>query len=238
MLRGSSAGARRSPTSSCRRVGGDLALFQRVNRRLARSEGAVDRTFVDRALRRLRRAGRAPRSARRGRRCSPPPASSAAPPSRLVDRVAAATRIIVCWAMGLTQHRQAVATIREIVNTLLLRGSIGRRGAGLCPVRGHSNVQGDRTMGIDERPSRRLPRRLAAAVRLRRRRASHGYDTVDAIAGDGGGRRRRLRRPGRQLRRRRARHRGDERGAGPLRAHGAGVDEAQPLARALRGRRR
>src|SRR5690606_23819945 len=61
-------------------------------------------------------------------------------------------RIIVCWAMGLTQHRNSVATLREIVNFLLLRGNIGKPGAGVCPVRGHSNVQGDRTMGICEKP--------------------------------------------------------------------------------------
>ncbi|HEX4796742.1 MAG TPA: FdhF/YdeP family oxidoreductase [Humisphaera sp.] len=61
-------------------------------------------------------------------------------------------RIIVCWAMGLTQHKNSVQTIQEIVNFLLLRGSIGKPGAGVCPVRGHSNVQGDRTMGIWERP--------------------------------------------------------------------------------------
>lgn len=61
--------------------------------------------------------------------------------------------IIACWAMGLTQHRNAVGTIQEIVNFLLLRGNIGRPGAGPCPVRGHSNVQGDRTVGICEKPS-------------------------------------------------------------------------------------
>lgn len=60
-------------------------------------------------------------------------------------------RVITCWAMGLTQHRNAVATIREVVNVHLLIGAIGREGAGLCPVRGHSNVQGDRTMGIFEK---------------------------------------------------------------------------------------
>ncbi|MDY7228292.1 FdhF/YdeP family oxidoreductase [Hyalangium rubrum] len=60
---------------------------------------------------------------------------------------------IFCWAMGLTQHRNAVANIQEIANVALLRGSVGRPGAGLCPVRGHSNVQGDRTMGIVEKPS-------------------------------------------------------------------------------------
>ncbi len=62
-------------------------------------------------------------------------------------------RTIFCWAMGLTQHRNAVANIQEIVNITLMRGSIGKPGAGLCPVRGHSNVQGDRTMGILEKPS-------------------------------------------------------------------------------------
>ena len=63
-------------------------------------------------------------------------------------------KIIACWAMGLTQHRNAVDTIKEIVNLLLLKGSIGKPGAGTCPVRGHSNVQGDRTMGINERPTK------------------------------------------------------------------------------------
>jgi molybdopterin-dependent oxidoreductase alpha subunit len=71
----------------------------------------------------------------------------------LVERVLRSQRIIVCWAMGITQHKNAVHTIREIVNFLLLRGNMGRPGAGVCPVRGHSNVQGDRTMGIWERPS-------------------------------------------------------------------------------------
>ena len=61
-------------------------------------------------------------------------------------------KIIACWAMGLTQHKNAVDTIKEIVNLLLLKGSIGKPGAGTCPVRGHSNVQGDRTMGIYEKP--------------------------------------------------------------------------------------
>jgi len=64
----------------------------------------------------------------------------------------ASKAVIACWAMGLTQHKHAVATIEEVVNLLLLRGNIGRQGAGLCPVRGHSNVQGDRTMGIYHLP--------------------------------------------------------------------------------------
>ena len=90
--------------------------------------------------------------------------------------------------MGLTQHRNAVATIREIVNLLLLRGTIGQPGAGVCPVRGHSNVQGDRTMGIWENARRRVPRRAARPSSASTRRAPHGYDTVDAIRAmrDGG----------------------------------------------------
>src|SRR5690606_25380265 len=63
---------------------------------------------------------------------------------------------IICWGMGITQHRRSVATIQSLVNLLLLRGNIGRPGAGACPVRGHSNVQGDRTMGICEKPSPRF----------------------------------------------------------------------------------
>ncbi len=70
----------------------------------------------------------------------------------MADVYLGAQRVIATWAMGVTQHRHSVATIREIANLLFLRGHIGRPGAGLCPVRGHSNVQGDRTVGINERP--------------------------------------------------------------------------------------
>ena len=79
------------------------------------------------------------------------------PESRIREAVALLKekkKIIFCWAMGLTQHKNAVDNIREIVNLLLLKGSIGKPGAGTCPVRGHSNVQGDRTMGIWERPKK------------------------------------------------------------------------------------
>lgn len=99
---------------------------------------------------------------------------------RVAEQLAASRRTIVCWAMGLTQHTHAVATIAEVTNVLLLRGMIGKPGAGLCPVRGHSNVQGDRTMGIWER----APETFLAALEARygitvpRR---HGYDTVNAI---------------------------------------------------------
>jgi len=89
-------------------------------------------------------------------------------------------KIIVCWAMGLTQHKNAVVTIQEIVNLLLLKGSIGKPGAGTCPVRGHSNVQGDRTMGIFERPSKAFLDSIERNFHFKPPQA-HGYDTVEAI---------------------------------------------------------
>ncbi|HKS27490.1 MAG TPA: FdhF/YdeP family oxidoreductase [Pyrinomonadaceae bacterium] len=89
-------------------------------------------------------------------------------------------RTIVCWAMGLTQHKNAVANIQEIVNLLLLRGQIGKPGAGACPVRGHSNVQGDRTMGIWERPTEQFLNSLAREFDFEPPR-KHGLDTVESI---------------------------------------------------------
>jgi molybdopterin-dependent oxidoreductase alpha subunit len=89
-------------------------------------------------------------------------------------------RTIFCWAMGLTQHRNAVANIQEIVNLMLLRGQVGKPGAGLCPVRGHSNVQGDRTVGIWERPTELFLDQLGEAFDFEPPR-NHGYDTVRAI---------------------------------------------------------
>ena len=89
-------------------------------------------------------------------------------------------KIIVCWAMGLTQHKNAVDTIKEIVNLLLLKGSIGKPGAGTCPVRGHSNVQGDRTMGIYEKPSQNLLDSVEQHFKFTPPSA-HGYDTVESI---------------------------------------------------------
>ena len=89
-------------------------------------------------------------------------------------------RTIFCWAMGLTQHRNAVANIQEIVNLMLLRGQVGKPGAGLCPVRGHSNVQGDRTVGIWERPGAAFLDKLGAEFDFEPPR-NHGFDTVKSI---------------------------------------------------------
>ena len=88
--------------------------------------------------------------------------------------------IIICWAMGLTQHKNAVDNIRELVNILLLKGSIGKKGAGTCPVRGHSNVQGDRTMGIWEKPQDSFLDNLEKEFNFKAPR-KHGLDVVDAI---------------------------------------------------------
>ncbi|WP_108718931.1 FdhF/YdeP family oxidoreductase [Miniimonas sp. S16] len=98
----------------------------------------------------------------------------------LADRLIASRATIVCWAMGLTQHKHAVRTLKDIVNVLLLQGNIGRRGAGVCPVRGHSNVQGDRTMGIFERMPGRFHDALDAEFAFTSPRL-FGFDTVAAI---------------------------------------------------------
>src|SRR5207253_6139998 len=89
-------------------------------------------------------------------------------------------KIIACWAMGLTQHKNAVNTIKEIVNLLLLKGSIGKPGAGTCPVRGHSNVQGDRTMGINERPTKLFLKSLEDHFHFTPPQ-QEGYDVVKSI---------------------------------------------------------
>jgi len=87
---------------------------------------------------------------------------------------------VICWAMGITQHRNAVATIKEITNVALVQGNIGKPGAGLCPVRGHSNVQGDRTMGIWEKPPAHFLDALGAEFGFEPPRES-GLDVVDSI---------------------------------------------------------
>ena len=89
-------------------------------------------------------------------------------------------RMICCWAMGLTQHKNGVANVQTLVNFCLLRGQIGRAGAGLCPVRGHSNVQGDRTMGIWEKMSERFRKALGREFDFAPP-VKDGYDTVNAL---------------------------------------------------------
>ncbi|RIA09942.1 molybdopterin-dependent oxidoreductase alpha subunit [Flavobacteriaceae bacterium MAR_2010_72] len=89
-------------------------------------------------------------------------------------------KLIICWAMGLTQHQNAVDNIRELVNLLLLKGSIGKEGAGTCPVRGHSNVQGDRTVGIWESAPQSFLDRIEKKYGFKPT-SKHGYSVIDAI---------------------------------------------------------
>lgn len=98
----------------------------------------------------------------------------------LAEVISASKSMIICWAMGLTQHENGLDNIEEIVNLLLLGGHFGRPGAGACPVRGHSNVQGDRTMGIWERPSKEFLSRLGQAFDFQPPEKP-GYDVVEVI---------------------------------------------------------
>ena len=99
---------------------------------------------------------------------------------QLVERVLSSRKVIVCWAMGVTQQKHGVATVREIVNFLMLRGNLDRPGTGVCPVRGRSNVQGDRTMGIWEK----MPQSFLIALQREfgfTPSPEHGLDAVDSI---------------------------------------------------------
>ncbi|MCH4552875.1 FdhF/YdeP family oxidoreductase [Aestuariibaculum lutulentum] len=98
----------------------------------------------------------------------------------VLDLIINRNKIIVCWAMGLTQHENAVDNIRELVNLLLLKGSIGKEGAGTCPVRGHSNVQGDRTVGIWEAAPQKFLDKIEAKYGFKPT-TKHGYSVIDAI---------------------------------------------------------
>jgi molybdopterin-dependent oxidoreductase alpha subunit len=99
---------------------------------------------------------------------------------KLADSYLTSKQVIIAWCLGLTQHEHGVDTVREIVNVLLLRGNIGREGAGPCPIRGHSNVQGNRTCGINHRPDEAFLDRLAEVCGFEPPR-EHGLGTVETI---------------------------------------------------------
>ncbi|MGC1184046.1 MAG: FdhF/YdeP family oxidoreductase [Candidatus Dormiibacterota bacterium] len=101
--------------------------------------------------------------------------------AKLAERIIDAKSVIIAWAMGLTQHKRAVPTIREVTNVQLLRGNIGRAGAGLLPVRGHSNVQGDRTMGIYEKMPPDFLDKLGREFHFQPVREA-GWDSVQSVA--------------------------------------------------------
>jgi molybdopterin-dependent oxidoreductase alpha subunit len=166
------------------RIGGDMALFAGLGRLLLEADDRAPGTVIDRAFVDTHCAGFDEYRRRTLDVDIDTVLSATGIEQTQLDRVAAALmasqRTIVCWAMGLTQHRHAVATIAEITNVLLLRGMIGKPGAGVCPVRGHSNVQGDRTMGIWEKMPERFLDALDREFGITSPR-KHGYDTVDAI---------------------------------------------------------
>ncbi|MEV7285832.1 FdhF/YdeP family oxidoreductase [Streptomyces sp. NPDC093252] len=161
------------------RIGGDQALFRLLNRLILEREGAVDEEFVRAHTHGFEEFAAAARAADWDETLTAT-GLPRADIERALEMVLASRRTIVCWAMGLTQHKHAVPTIREVVNFLLLRGNIGRPGAGVCPVRGHSNVQGDRTMGIFERPAPAFLDALEKEFGFAPPRA-HGLDVVRAI---------------------------------------------------------
>ncbi|WP_043486587.1 MULTISPECIES: FdhF/YdeP family oxidoreductase [Streptomyces] len=167
------------------RLGGDLALFQALNLLLLEAEEAAPGTVLGRSFIDSHTSGFAEFAEHLHKTVSWPDVLTATGLTRgeiedLRDLVLRSGRIVVCWAMGLTQHKHGVPTIREVVNFLLLRGNIGKLGAGVCPVRGHSNVQGDRTMGIWEQ----MPQEFLDALEKEfsfTPPAAHGWDTVASI---------------------------------------------------------
>ncbi|WP_329194378.1 MULTISPECIES: FdhF/YdeP family oxidoreductase [unclassified Streptomyces] len=161
------------------RIGGDQALFRLLNKLVIEAGGATDEAFIREHTHGYEEFAAAAKEADWAQTLT---ATGLARPEieRALAMILASQRTIVCWAMGLTQHKHAVATIREVVNLLLLRGNIGRPGAGVCPVRGHSNVQGDRTMGIFERPAPAFLDALDAEFGITSPR-HHGYDVVRSI---------------------------------------------------------
>ena len=160
------------------RIGGDLAAVKGMIKRLL-ERGAVDAEFIDSHTEGFE-ALRDDVLAEDWGRIESASGLSRAQIEEAADVYAASKATICCWAMGITQHRDAVATIQMLVNLLLVGGNIGKPGAGACPVRGHSNVQGDRTMGIHEKPAPAFLDRLGAEFGFEPPR-KHGHDVVGAI---------------------------------------------------------
>ena len=166
------------------RLGGDMALFQGLAKLLFDAEDRAPGTVVDRGFVDSRTAGFAEYE-KHMRAVDLDEVSEATGLTRdqlehTAQLLARSKSTIICWAMGLTQQRYGVATIEEATNLLLMRGMIGKPGAGVCPVRGHSNVQGDRTMGIWEQMPETFLSALETEFGVPIPRA-HGWDTVDSI---------------------------------------------------------
>jgi molybdopterin-dependent oxidoreductase alpha subunit len=165
------------------RIGGDMALMRGVAKAVLeaaeKDPGVLDREFIDRYTRgfdgyRSLVASTPWSDLVRGSGISEPDIR------KLADSYIASKRVIIAWCLGVTQHESGVDIVSEIVNVLLLRGNIGREGAGPCPIRGHSNVQGNRTCGIDNRPDAAFLDRLAVVCGFDPPR-EHGLGTVATI---------------------------------------------------------
>ncbi|MET7661645.1 FdhF/YdeP family oxidoreductase [Streptomyces sp. NPDC005463] len=166
------------------RAGGDLALFQALNLLLLEAEDASPGTVIDHTFIEKNTIG-FEAFEKHARQVTWEHIYDATGLSReeideVFERVLKAKSVIVCWAMGLTQHKHGVPSIREVINFLMLRGNIGKPGAGACPVRGHSNVQGDRTMGVWERMPQKFLDSLGKEFGFTPP-SHHGLDAVHGI---------------------------------------------------------
>ncbi|HTJ26045.1 MAG TPA: FdhF/YdeP family oxidoreductase [Candidatus Limnocylindria bacterium] len=166
------------------RINGDLALLKGFAKALLEREERLPGTVLDKAFIEQHSAGFEAYAADvRAASWDEIVAESGISKGRILEIaeiIANAKGVVACWAMGLTQHKNAVPTIRELVNLMLLRGNVGRPAAGLLCVRGHSNVQGDRTMGIWEKMDDGFLDRLGEEFAFEPPR-EHGMDTVETI---------------------------------------------------------
>jgi molybdopterin-dependent oxidoreductase alpha subunit len=165
-------------------IGGDQAFFLGVGKAVLERDAAAGGTVLDRAFLDGHTQGFAAWRAHAEATPWPQIVARSGVDEPTIRKIAGlyadAKAVIACWAMGLTQHKNSVAMIQEVVNLMLLRGNVGRPGAGLCPVRGHSNVQGDRTMGIDHLPKPGFLDALGTVFGFAPPREP-GYDTVETI---------------------------------------------------------
>ena len=160
------------------RIGGDAALLQGFAKVML-DEGGVDRSFIDEHTSGFEQWKEHIENADWGQIVS----QSGISKERILEigsAVSKSKRMIVCWAMGLTQQKNSVGVIQEIANLLLAGGHFGKPGAGACPVRGHSNVQGDRTVGINHHPSDEFLSACEDATGIEMPR-ERGYDAVEFI---------------------------------------------------------
>lgn len=168
------------------RIAGDMALLQALAKRVFEAEDAAPGSVLDHKFLKQHCIGLEEYKAHLENLSEAQVLAATGLSSAAIDELAArylaAENVIVTWAMGLTQHKKAVDTIKEIMNVLLLRGNIGKPGAGPCPIRGHSNVQGDRTMGIWEKMPEGFMDKLAAEFDFKPPR-EHGLDAVQSIQG-------------------------------------------------------